>query len=258
MIRSRKLALASTAILAFSVFATDLAQAQSRQRGDRAERPIPGRQRADPGKVAATDIAFARAARDNGQWTAFTEFAAPGAQFHGNEGPYDAGQWLLTRANPPAPLRWAPNTVWSSCDGSIAVSFGRWTRPDKTVGSYVTVWQRQPGREGSYRWVYHTGAPDNPQPVPPPAEVAPDEDTIVVTEMLSITARAADCAAPEGMPKIVLSPISTGAQTGGGEARDGSLRWRWEQIGTGDHRVTVDWLRDGEWQQALDFDVTES
>ncbi len=35
--------------------------------------------RADPAKVIATELAFARAAQEKGQWTAFAEFAADDA-----------------------------------------------------------------------------------------------------------------------------------------------------------------------------------
>lgn len=245
------------ALLPLAALVTEPVAAQDRERRDRPERPIPGRARADPGKVAATDIAFARAARENGQWTAFREYAASGAQMHDDGGPIDAAGFLALRADPPEPVRWAPTEVWSSCDGSLAVSFGRSRRPDGIVGSYVTVWQRERGRSGDYRWIYDTGTPDDPQPPPPPVQIAPNGDTIVVTELATIRARAADCGSVEGLPQDGLSPLTPQAQTGGGAARDGTLRWRWEHLAPGQWRVVVDWVREGAWAEALAFDIPE-
>jgi hypothetical protein len=241
------------ALLPLAALVTQPVAAQDRERREPRERPMPGRQRADPGKVAATDFAFARAARDEGQWTAFREYAASGAQMHLEGGPVDASEFLARRADPPEPVRWTPNEVWSSCDGSIAVSYGRSVQPDGIVGSYVTVWQRQ--RNGDYRWVYDTGTPDNPQPVIP-IEVRPDGDTIVVRELTAIRALTADCRAPA---EAAAAPVSVpaGAQTGGGEARDATLRWRWEHLAHGQWRVVVDWVREGAWTEALSFDVPE-
>lgn len=249
--------LALFALLALAPAIADGVAAQDRPRpdGPPPNRPPPGRQRADPGMVAATDFAFARAARDNGQWTAFREYAAPGAMLHQDGGPIDAAGFLTRRADPPQAVRWAPGEVWSSCDGSLAVSFGRSRQPDGVVGSYVTVWQRQ--RNGDYRWIYDTGTPDDPQPVAP-APITPDGDTIVVTEITAIRARSADCNAPSGLPMDTLSAMPGDAQSGGGEARDGSLRWRWEHHAPGKWRVVVDWVREGAWQEALAFDVPEA
>ena len=114
---------------------------------------------ANPSEVAATDIAFSRAARDDGQWTAFRRFAADGAVIHGRNGPIDADPWLAAQDDPPAPVQWTPTAVWSSCDGSVAVTQGKFAEPEGQWGYYVTVWERQ--RDGRYRWVYDMGAPDD-------------------------------------------------------------------------------------------------
>ncbi len=47
----------------------------------------------DPGRVAAADFAFARMARDEGTWTAFRHYAAPGAVMDapGGYAPRDRG-----------------------------------------------------------------------------------------------------------------------------------------------------------------------
>ena len=67
--------------------------------------------RADVGKVVATELAFARAAQDEGQWTAFTEHAAEGGVMFVPEAVI-ARDWLRGRANPPEAVRWQPHEVW--------------------------------------------------------------------------------------------------------------------------------------------------
>jgi hypothetical protein len=109
---------------------------------------------ADPGVVVAAELAFARAAKDKGQWTAFAEYAAADAVMFVPE-PVNAQQWLKGRKNPAGTVEWQPYQVWSSCDGSLAVTRGPWTRPDGSVGYFTTVWQRQ--ADGGYKWVLDTG-----------------------------------------------------------------------------------------------------
>ena len=207
----------------------------------------------DPTKVAATDIAFARKARDEGQWTAFAEYSAPGALLHGRSGPFDARAWLATLTNPAQSVRWWPTAVWASCDGSLAVSFGRSLDPEGIVGSYVTVWQLQDDR--SYRWIYDTGTPDDPQPPPRPADVAADPDTIVVDALTAIDGKVAECSRGAQMPPAPEPVAADGTRHGGGESADGTLRWRWEHQADGARRFAAHWLRDGTWQQALEFTV---
>src|SRR5690606_6301016 len=97
--------------------------------------------RADPGKVIAAELAFARAALEKGQWTAFAEFAADDAVMFVPQ-PVDAGEWLRKQRDPAQAVRWQPHQVWSSCDGTLAVTKGAWQRPDASVGYFTTVWQR--------------------------------------------------------------------------------------------------------------------
>ncbi|MDZ4274509.1 MAG: hypothetical protein U0995_00590, partial [Erythrobacter sp.] len=88
-------------ILMLSVFALALAACAGGQqrRGpspaviNRALATAPGG--AQPSTIVATEIAFSRAARERGQWTAFRMFAAPGALLHGENGPFAIEPWLL-------------------------------------------------------------------------------------------------------------------------------------------------------------------
>lgn len=201
---------------------------------------------AQPGRIVATESAFARAAREGGQWSAFREFAAPGALVHGPAGPVDAAAWLRGRSNPAAAMRWAPRDVWMSCDATLAVSQGRFKDAAGLVGNYLTVWQRQ--GDGAYRWAYHTAAADNPQP-PPRADQTPAEDEIVVLAMEVIKGTVADCtprpasAAPGGDPALLAQ----------GTARDGSLHWQARPGPGSAHRVAVSLNRAGGWEQVLDI-----
>jgi len=222
-------------------------------RGGRAVESQPLPSIGDPGKVAATDIAFARAARDEGQWTAFAEYAGIGALLHGDNGVMEAGPWLGGRADPAQAVRWVPRAVFASCDGTLAASEGRFVEPDGTVGSYVTVWQ--PDSRGDYKWIYAVGGPDDPQPPASVTQDIPQGDAVIVVEAINaIEGKVADCM--EG--SVQLTPVSAappdGAVAGGGgTSRDGTLRWQWEQRANGTRRFHVTYRRDGDWQVPVDF-----
>ena len=104
---------------------------------------------ANPSTVVATELAFARAAQEDGQWTAFREYADDEGVMFVPE-PVNARDWLKSRDNPAQAVAWQPHHVWSSCDGSLAVTRGAWQRADGSTGYFTTVWQRQ--EKGEYRW----------------------------------------------------------------------------------------------------------
>ena len=208
----------------------------------------------DPGRVAAADFAFARMAREQGQWTAFREYAAPAAVIHGQAGPLDVREWLSGRADPERSVAWEPSAVWASCDGTQAVSIGRFNAPAGIVGDYVTVWELQADR--SYLWVYDIAVPDDPQPPAPPPPEERQEGDIVVEGLRSIDGRVADCP-QEGipLPPPPQAAIEEGARVGGSSSRDGSLGWTWVHTPAGLREVTVLWYREGRWQRAYDLSV---
>ncbi len=202
---------------------------------------------ANPSAVIAADLAFSQLAQDKGQWTAFGDTAAQGAEMFAPER-VSATAWLKGRANPPLPVKWQPYAVWSSCDGSHAVTRGAWDKPGSS-GSYVTVWQRQ--KDGKYKWLVDMSLSDE-KPAPPPEMVA---------------ARVADCG-KSAEQKVVL--LAKGAANAGamaaiaasndrttalGMATDDTLAWETRTDG-GNRRVTVRLWNGQEFETVIDTGVT--
>ena len=215
---------------------------------DRALANAPGA--AQPSTIVAAEIAFAQAAQEVGQWTAFAQFAAPGALLHGRNGPFPIAPWLATQTNPPQAVTWKPRTVVMSCDGAVAVSQGRMREPDGTVGNFVTVWERQP--DGAYRYVFDAGGPDVPQPPPPPkVDVRPGD--IVVTELDAIQGLVASC--PRGgvpTPPPPAIPLGEDGKTDAKLSKDGTLRWRWEHREDGTRYAAAEYFYQGRWVTAIE------
>lgn len=155
---------------------------------------------ANPSAVVATELAFARAAQEKGQWSAFRDYAADDAVMFVPQ-QVVARDWLKQQANPAQAVKWQPYAVWSSCDGSLAVSKGAWQRADGKVGYFTTVWQRQ--RNGRYKWVLDQGD-TLAQPLPEPEMIA---------------AQVADCsrAAPPEIPPAAGRTV--------GWSDDKTLQW---------------------------------
>ncbi|MEP3051809.1 MAG: hypothetical protein ABJP48_03610 [Erythrobacter sp.] len=243
-------------IAAIALMAGTLAACAGAPRGpsnaviDRALRGAPGA--AQPSRIVATEIEFARAAKENGQFTAGLQFAAPLAVFHSSNGTQSAAALFGQLPNPDEPIEWGPRTVVMSCDGSLAVSLGRYEDQDDQVGNYVTVWQRQ--QDGGYRWIYDVAGPDIPQP--PPRQEFEDGD-IVVTAIDSIEGLVADCARPgQSVPPPPAVAIGSGGEDGGGISRDGTLRWRWEHRPDGIKHVKADYFYQGQWLSPIEENLT--
>ncbi len=195
--------IALTAIIALS------ACAQESGRGP-GGRPI--KLGANPSEVIAAELAFNRLAQEKGQWTAFRESAATGAEMFVPQR-VDAAGWLKGRANPSVSVTWQPYAVWSSCDGSYAATTGQWQRPGSS-GSYVTIWQRQ--KDGEYKWLLDQSISTEKQLTPP--------------EMLS--AKVATC--PERKGGKVPAP-DTGARL----SDDNTLSWNSSASTDGTSLLTV-------------------
>lgn len=213
---------------------------------DRALASAPGA--AQPSTIVATEIAFARAAKEQGQWTAFRQFAAPGALLHGGNGPFAIAPWLATQTDPPQAVQWKPRTVVMSCDGALAVSQGRSVDPKGIVGNFVTVWERQ--ADGRYLYVFDAGGPDVPQP--PPRKQFEDGD-FVVTEIDAVSGMVATC--PRGGAPIPPPPPLGLGEDGKTDAKlstDGTLRWRWAHGTDGTRSFVAEYFYQGRWVTAIE------
>lgn len=209
---------------------------------------------AQPSTIVAVEIAFARAARERGQWTAFRMFAAPGALLHGDDGPFAIESWLAAQTDPAEAVQWEPRAVAISCDGALAVSQGRYVDPDGTVGNFVTVWERQ--GSGEYRYSFDAGGPDVPQP--PPRKPVEDGD-IVVTAIDAVQGMVASCPrAGAAIPPPPAIPVGEDGKAGARLSRDGTLRWRWEHRDDGTRFAAVDYYYEGRWKPAFEQSLAPS
>ena len=187
-------------------------------------------ERAVPSRIVAAELAFARAAQEQGQWTAFAEFATDEAVMFVPR-PVNARDWLKQQADPAQAVRWQPHQVWSSCDGSLGMTRGAWQRPDGSVGYFTTAWQRQ--RNGEYRWTMDQGD-QLAQPL-----VAPE----------GIEAKVADCVT-EPSPPAAPSLVGAGS-VHQGTAKDGTLYWQVVAETGGARRVSAQYWDGSAWQQAI-------
>lgn len=213
---------------------------------------------ANPSEVAATDIAFARAARDDGQWTAFRRYAADGAKIHGKNGVIEAGPWLAAQDDPKVPVQWTPTAVWSSCDGSTAVTQGKFADPDGGWGYYVTVWERQ--RDGRYRWVYDMAAPDDELTAAETTRrdnVPTGENVVVITGIEAIEGRVADCATAEKLVAPIEMGMLADVAEDRGRSKDGTLIWKWTQLPNGRRTFEASIFKSGAFQGATYLSIDQ-
>ena len=232
-----KRALATLALLALAPAAWAQERSPPQERGG----PAGANSYANPSAAIAAEIAFARLARDKGQWTAFKATAAPDAVMFA-PAMVLAQPWLEHRANPAVTRAWQPHQVWSSCDGSLMVTTGAW-RKGVENGWFTTVWQRQ--EKGGYKWVFdHSGSSAAALPAP---------------EM--IAAKIADC--PERRPRPGGPPAAARRRLAKeqkppvvpfdptrreGRSQDGTLTWYVSADATGTHDFTARLMVDGQMQ----------
>lgn len=165
--------------------------------------------RGEPSSVIAAELAFARAAREKGTWTAFREYATDDAV-------WPSPAWknvqadLKGTADPAQAIVWGPDLVWVSCDGTFALSTGPATYPSGRKTRFATIWQRQ--NDGEYRWVLDQGFDL--------------EDGYAEREM--IRGRKAEC--HKGMANRVkrLPRARRGEAWQAGKSDDGTLTWSTE------------------------------
>ena len=201
--------------------------------------PRPGlRPAANPGGVIAAEIGFAALAQEKGQWTAFRTTAAKGAKMFAPR-PVLVAEFLKNRKDPAVAVKWQPHMVWSSCDGSIAVTRGAWQRPSVT-GYFITVWQRQ--KDGGYKWVLDQG----------------DDLASPLAEPDGIDGVVADCPAPgqhrdaKARPPIEPQPLADPLSA---TANDGTLAWSTMVDAGGGRTFLLTLRKDGAMREVLHASV---
>ncbi len=185
--------------------------------------------RPNPSRIIATELAFARAAQEKGQWAAFREYSTGDAMMFVPE-PVNAHEWLRRQAEPAEAVRWQPQRVWSSCDGSYAVTEGAAQYPGGQTGRFFTVWQRM--RDGSYRWVLDRSSEGTDTQAPP--------------EM--IASQLPDCSASApGRPGAAAL-----AYPASGQSNDRSLAWSTTQGSDRNYVSQIFIYSEGEYRPVLD------
>jgi hypothetical protein len=226
----------ASALLVAALIAAPAAQAQSVESAPM-QGPRAPFHRANSSAVIAAEIAFNQLAQQKGQWTAFLETSSPEAEMFTPQR-VNAHIWLKNRANPPKSVTWQAHEVWSSCDGTYALTRGGSQRPDGTFGYFTTLWQRQP-KKGDYKWLIDQGSATAAQ------IAAPDMITGLVADCRAPAPKAAVAGpGPAAPPKkrkpsdIVPSPglntaipgtqpiaIALEGDRKDGRSRDGTLDW---------------------------------
>jgi hypothetical protein len=199
---------------------------------------------ANPSAAIAAELAFARLAREKGQWTAFRDTAAPDAVMFA-PAMVLARQWLDDRPDPPTPLAWQPYQVWSSCDGSLMVTHGAWQRGDKH-GWFTTVWRRQPKDRG-YKWVFDHGD-ETSDPLEAPdmiaAKVADCPDRRARQPISAAAGRRHESRSEREQPAIPFDPTSRE-----GRSNDGTLTWQVTADAAGTHDFSAKMVVDGQMEE---------
>ncbi len=190
---------------------------------------------ANPSAVIAAELAFAQLAQDKGQWTAFRATATPDAVMF-QPTMILAQPWLKGRADPASAVKWQPHQVWSSCDGSVAISHGAWQRGPGRSGYFTTVWQRQ--RDGGYKWVFDHG----------------DSLALPLDAPEMIAAKVADCpkrarGVPPKYSPAVASPFNPRERSVTSD--DGTLAWTITAEPNGAHNFSAEMRQDGVMQQIV-------
>lgn len=185
---------------------------------------------AQPSTIVSTELAFARMAREKGQWTAFKEFAADNALIFGANGAIEAKPWLAQQVDPAQAVQWEPHFVRMSCDGSLAVSQGAFQDPGGSAGTFYTVWERQ--QDGDYRYIFDFGFAQADAPAKPDL----------------IGSAIGDCTAV-GKPLPIVANGLNIRQSG-----DGTLAWTFQVAGSPATRYFRVWQAKGE-EMATVIDV---
>ena len=106
--------------------------------------------KSNPGApLVSADDAFAKSAQRVGEWTAFRAVAVPQSEMFAPKR-VKIIEFGLGLPNPPVATRWRAEQAWLSCDGTVGLTFGRWTLPGTGErGWYEALWGKL--ANGSWR-----------------------------------------------------------------------------------------------------------
>lgn len=103
-----------------------------------------------PSAIVATELAYAREAREKGARKAYGKYASDGAIVFDQTGPRPGADYIAEQGETAGMLTRDIRRVFMSCNGSHAASMGTFSHIDGTEGVYTTIWARQ--KNGSYRF----------------------------------------------------------------------------------------------------------
>ncbi|HEY9092231.1 hypothetical protein [Parasphingorhabdus sp.] len=203
---------------------------------------VAGKPVANPSDIVRAEIAFARLAREKGQWTAFRETAAPDALMFTPE-MVSAQDWLKNKADPAQSTDWQAHKVYMSCDGSMGVATGAWQGAAGKTGYYTTIWakqdaqiRRERGREIEWKWIFDHGVPlDEP-----------------LTEPDYVTTRVATCS-KTALPAVAAAPGGDNQKSGYSD--DGTMFWSAESSADQSRSLLVKMWNGSEWEDIIFNDV---
>ena len=208
--------------LLLALFVASCASPGPRERGPRSF----GKPVANPSAVVKAELAFARLAREKGQWTAFRETATDDAvMFVPNL--RNAQEWLKGKTDPAQAVDWQPHMITMSCDGTLAVSTGAWQAANGNSGKFYTIWEKQTEasererqRGEDWKWVFDHGFTVD-TPLEEPAFV---ETKVASCDLVRV---------------ISVPPPLIGAERRTGQSGDRSLKWRATQKADKSRSLTI-------------------
>ncbi|MGI9361901.1 MAG: hypothetical protein ACR2O7_10130 [Parasphingorhabdus sp.] len=203
---------------------------------------VAGKPVVNPSDIVRAELAFARLAREKGQWTAFRETAAPDALMFTPE-LVSAQVWLRNKADPAQATDWQTHKIFMSCDGSMGVSTGAWQGASGSVGYFTTIWtkqdaeiRRERGKEIEWKWIFDHGVPlDEPLPEPD-----------------YVTTQVATCSKTP-LPAAASAP--SGDNQKSGYSGDGTMFWSAESSADKSRSLVVKMWDGSAWEDIIFDDV---
>jgi hypothetical protein len=190
------------------------------------------------------ELAFARDAKRNGQWSAFRKWADNDAVMFTPQAVW-AQTFLKPLKDPPNAIGWRPAHSFVSCDGRTAVNTGPWFKEDGTRGGYfTTVWQRTPH---GWRWAYDGGGP-----------ITTGERTPTGKAQIhrgSCGTKAPGAPIPPPPPLTSKQARTTPEDNGRGQSADKTLGWDWKVEKDGSRKLRVYQWKGGRYAQVLYNDI---